>query len=98
MEINQVQRLIDYLDVVKTPHRDAYQRELLEKDFKVFYTQYDQRRNKDFCKTFPELAKWFKSIKSKKPKTAKKTIPIVEEVTTVKPANNKTLWQIAKGQ
>ncbi len=100
MEINQVQRLIDYLDVVKTPHRDAYQRELLEKDFKVFYTQYDQRRNKDFCKTFPELAKWFKSIKVKKPKADKKTIVIVEEkpapTTSTKPSN-KTLWQIAKG-
>jgi hypothetical protein len=62
MEINQVQRLIDYLDVVKTPHKDAYQRELLEKDFKRFYTQYDQRRGKDFCVTFPVLAEWYNSI------------------------------------
>jgi hypothetical protein len=47
------------------------------------------------------LAKWFKSIKVKKPKADKKTIVIVEEkpapTTSTKPSN-KTLWQIAKGQ
>ena len=61
-EVNQVRRLIDYLDVVKTPHADAAERDVLQRDFKQFYTQYDQRRGKDFCKTFPALADWYNSL------------------------------------
>jgi hypothetical protein len=59
MERNQVQRLIDYLDVVKTPHSGAAEQTMLQQDFKQFYTQYDQRRGKDFCPTFPALANWY---------------------------------------
>jgi len=62
MELNQTQRLIDYLDVVKTPHKDAFEREKLEKDFKSFYAQYDQRRGKDFAAAFPNLMPWINSI------------------------------------
>jgi len=63
MELNQTQRLIDYLDVVKTPHKDAFEREKLEKDFKSFHLQYDQRRpNKDFSVAFPKLVNWYNSI------------------------------------
>jgi organic radical activating enzyme len=62
MEINQVQRLIDYLDVVKTPHADAAERSVLEQDFKAFYTQYDQRRGKNFIAAFPTLCEWYNSI------------------------------------
>jgi organic radical activating enzyme len=61
-ERNHVQRLIDYLDVVKTPHSDAFEMPKLHNDFKQFYTQYDQRRNKNFTKTFYNLAKWYDSI------------------------------------
>jgi len=61
-EINHLQRLIDYLDVVKTPHSDAFDIPKLLNDFGQFYTQYDQRRNKDFGKTFPELKEWYDSI------------------------------------
>jgi organic radical activating enzyme len=61
-ERNHVQRLIDYLDVVKTPHSDAFEIPKLHNDFKQFYTQYDQRRNKNFAKTFYNLAKWYDSI------------------------------------
>ena len=61
-EINQLQRLIDYLDVVKTPHTDAAEQPVLQQDFRQFYTQYDQRRGKDFCKTFPRLAEWYQSL------------------------------------
>jgi multidrug efflux pump subunit AcrB len=61
-EVNHVQRLIDYLDVVKTPHSEAFEIPKLLNDFKQFYTQYDQRRNKDFVKTFPQLAEWYDSI------------------------------------
>jgi organic radical activating enzyme len=62
MEANQVQRLIDYLDVVKTPHSDTFEQSKLENDFKQFYQQYDERRGKDFCATFPHLTKWYKSL------------------------------------
>ena len=61
-ERNHVQRLIDYLDVVKTPHSDAFEMPKLHNDFKQFYRQYDQRRNKNFTKTFSNLAKWYDSI------------------------------------
>jgi organic radical activating enzyme len=62
MEINQVQRLVDYLDVVKTPHKDAASVDKLRKDFKIFYTQYDKRRGKDFEKTFPIIGEWYRGI------------------------------------
>lgn len=61
-ELNQLQRLIDYLDVVKTPHTDSAERSVLQKDFKQFFSQYDIRRKKNFNNTFPELADWYNSI------------------------------------
>ena len=61
-EINQTQRLIDYLDVVKTPHSDTFEMPKLHNDFKQFYSQYDRRRSKDFVKTFPNLKTWYESI------------------------------------
>jgi len=61
-ERDHVQRLIDYLDVVKTPHSSVGQQKLLEKDFKNFYQQYDQRRGKNFIKSFPALAEWYNSL------------------------------------
>ena len=61
-EINHVQRLIDYLDVVKTPHTGAAEQAVLQRDFKHFYVQYDIRRKKDFIKTFPNLTDWFMNI------------------------------------
>ena len=61
-EWNHLSRLVNYLDVVKTPHSDAFEMPKLHNDFKSFYTQYDQRRGKDFCKTFPELIEWYDSI------------------------------------
>jgi organic radical activating enzyme len=61
-EINHLQRLIDYLDIVKTPHSDTFEMPKLHNDFKQFYTQYDQRRNKDFVRTFPKLADWYNDI------------------------------------
>lgn len=62
MEINQLQRLIDYLDVVKTPHDGTFDMPSLHNDFKKFYAQYDARRGKDFCKTFPRLADWYNGL------------------------------------
>lgn len=61
-EINHTQRLIDYLDTVKTPHSDAFEMPKLLNDFRQFYAQYDQRRNKNFAATFPELKDFYDSI------------------------------------
>ena len=61
-EVNHLQRLIDYLDVVKTPHSDTFDMLTLLNDFKQFYTQYDQRRDKNFASTFPNLLNWYNSI------------------------------------
>ena len=61
-EVNHTQRLIDYLDVVKTPHSDAFEMPKLHNDFKQFYTQYDSRRNKQFVQAFPKLEEWYNSI------------------------------------
>ena len=61
-EVNHTQRLIDYLDVVKSPHSEAFDRPKLLTDFKQFYTQYDQRRGKEFGAAFPELKEWYDTI------------------------------------
>ena len=58
-EINHTQRLIDYLDVVKTPHREAFEMPKLLNDFKNFYKQYDTRRGKNFASAFPALNNWY---------------------------------------
>ena len=62
MELNQLKRLIDYLDVVQTPHLGAAEQSVLQQDFKNFYQQYDQRRGKDFARAFPNLAEWYNSL------------------------------------
>jgi organic radical activating enzyme len=61
-EQNHMQRLVDYLDVVKTPHSDAAKLAVLQQDFKQFYQQYDQRREKDFATAFPSLMEWYGQI------------------------------------
>ena len=61
-EINHLQRLIDYLDVVKTPHSDAFDQPKLLNDFKQFFSQYDRRRSKDFGTAFPNLKEWYNSL------------------------------------
>jgi len=61
-ELNHTQRLIDYLDTVKTPHSDAFEMPKLHNDFKQFFSQYDQRRNKNFVNTFPKLADWYNTL------------------------------------
>jgi organic radical activating enzyme len=61
-EINHTQRLIDYLDIVKTPHSDAFEMPKLHNDFKQFYLQYDQRRVKDFGAAFSILKEWYNSL------------------------------------
>lgn len=61
-EINHTRRLIDYLDVVKTPHSEAFDLPRLRNDFVKFYQQYDQRRGKDFINTFPNLKDWYEHL------------------------------------
>ena len=61
-EVNHLQRLIDYLDIVKTPHSDTFDMPKLLNDFRQFYTQYDQRRSKDFVTAFPNLKEWYNDI------------------------------------
>jgi hypothetical protein len=62
-EINHTNRLIAYLDQVDTPHSEAFDMPKLHNDFRQFYTQYDQRRNKNFVTTFPILKEWYESIR-----------------------------------
>ena len=62
-EKESIQRLIDYLDIVKTPHKNTADMPKLYNDFKAFFAQYDIRRNKNFVETFPgPFAEWFESI------------------------------------
>jgi organic radical activating enzyme len=61
-ELNHLQRLVDYLDIVKTPHSDTFDIPKLHNDFKKFFTQYDQRRGKDFSATFPGLNEWYNNL------------------------------------
>jgi organic radical activating enzyme len=68
----QIQRLIDYIEVVNRGHRSTELDISMQfHDFKSFYMQYDIRRNKNFVETFPELADWYNSIE------IDKTIPQV---------------------
>ena len=55
-------RLIIYLNEVDSPHYGAMGREILQRDFKNFYEQYDQRRGKDFRHTFPQLTEWYDTL------------------------------------
>lgn len=58
-------RLVDYLDSVKTPHRNTSSMSLLKNDFKRFYQQYDERRNKKFHETFPQnVVNWYDGIQT----------------------------------
>jgi hypothetical protein len=69
----QIQRLIDYIEVVNRGHNTTELDNTLQyHDFKSFYIQYDIRRNKSFTDTFPELADWFNSLE------IDKTIPDVK--------------------
>ena len=63
MEINQMHRLIQYLESVESPHAGADPIKKLQSDFKHFYAQYDIRRNKNFTKTFSkEMIGWYNEL------------------------------------
>ena len=59
MEIEQVERLIEYLD---NKSNQIPNREHTVKWFKSYFTQYDKRRSKDFKKTFPIIGEWYNGI------------------------------------
>lgn len=61
-EIRHLQRLVDYLDVVKTPHSESFDMPRLHNDFREFYRQYDQRRGKNFIEVFPRLNDWINAL------------------------------------
>jgi pyruvate-formate lyase-activating enzyme len=61
-EVNQIGRLVSYLKEVDSPHSGAMTNSILQRDFKNFYEQYDQRRGKDFRHTFPQLAEWYDTL------------------------------------
>jgi hypothetical protein len=68
IEREQTQRLIDYLDIIKTPHKNVINMGQQHLDLKNFYTQYDIRRGKDFRATFPqEFVDFFDSIETPVP-------------------------------
>jgi organic radical activating enzyme len=57
-----IERLIDYLVTVDAPHRRTSNPITLWRDFKTFYKQYDQRREKNIY-VFPKiLTEWIDSI------------------------------------
>jgi hypothetical protein len=58
MELDHVQRLIEYLNTVEQAHAGASPREHLQTDLAKFLTQYDQRRNKNLTNACSELADW----------------------------------------
>jgi hypothetical protein len=59
----QIERLIDYIEVVQRGHNTTeLDMDLQFHDFKSFYTQYDVRRNKNFVETFPELKEWYEAL------------------------------------
>ncbi len=58
MELDHVQRLIEYLNTVDQAHAGASPRDHLQTDLAKFLTQYDQRRNKNLTNSCSELADW----------------------------------------
>lgn len=62
-EKDTVERLIEYLKEIEDPHHKSSDLALRQSDFKMFYRQYDQRRNKSFSQTFPNiLVDWYNSV------------------------------------
>ena len=59
----QIERLIDYIEVVNRGHTTTeLDMSMQFHDFKSFYVQYDKRRGKSFIETFPELEDWYNSL------------------------------------
>ena len=50
------------INVIKENRSSQEQRYKNNRDFKIFFEEYDRRRNTDFVKTFPEMAEWYRNI------------------------------------
>lgn len=62
-EIDSIERLIDYLHKVQQAHKTASTIDVAQRDFRVFFDQYDRRRNKSIISTFPkEFTDWYQTI------------------------------------
>lgn len=74
-DIIQIKRLAEYLKTVEVPHKGiifeeqdydkqnvTYIKPDLAQDFKNFFVQFDKRRGRDFEKTFPDLAEWYRAL------------------------------------
>ena len=93
-ELSQVERLIDYLDIVKTPHAFTAETPKLYNDFKQFYLQYDRRRGKNFRETFPqEYVDFLNSIPGEDPTFIK----TAEELSVPKLIPDEVLHEIKTG-
>jgi hypothetical protein len=89
-----IERLIDYLDIVEAPHRRTSNKITLWRDFKTFYSQYDQRRNKNLVETFPEILKdWYETIPST---TLKEKTSLISGDSTRQYINDEDLMRIAQ--
>lgn len=62
MESEHVTRLVDYLKSESNQLGNEEYINELRKDFKSYYTQFDQRRNKNFVDTFDKLGQWYKTL------------------------------------
>jgi hypothetical protein len=77
IELDHIKRYSTYLREVKVPHEETQITHMqteyagtqqnidtaaLGRDFKSFFSQYDQRRNQNFVKTFPRLSNWYTSL------------------------------------
>ena len=77
IEIDHISRFATYLTTVEEPHKESHIEHTdntfnnmsnttnvidLTRDFKSFFTQYDQRRSKSFTAAFPRLADWYNNI------------------------------------
>jgi hypothetical protein len=89
-----IERLIDYLDIVEAPHRRTSNKITLWRDFKTFYSQYDQRRNKNLVETFPVILRdWYETLPDTKLKDATN---LISGDSTKQYMNDEDLMRIAK--
>ncbi len=76
-DLVNIERFIKYVREAEAPHKEdivthdtknfdnvnkKFDVDLLARDFKSFFEQYDNRRQKSFIKTFPNLKDWYLSL------------------------------------
>lgn len=89
-----IERLIDYLEIVDAPHRRTSNKMTLWRDFKTFYSQYDQRREKNLLDTFPDiLREWYETIPDTR---LNKRTELINGDSTVQYLDDEDLLRIAK--